>query len=103
VSDLDEVRITVNGRAYFSCLDPMATGVPGEEGWPEAELRRVGRGYQAVYLCTVVQAKEIAEWLADFGGTLLQLTAEEDELREGPACMKAAESIWAQLAKAGKT
>jgi hypothetical protein len=43
------MRVVVSGKTYYACMDPQCTSVPGENNWPAATIRRVGRGVQADY------------------------------------------------------
>lgn len=52
-------EMRVPGRVFGSVFDPGATDVPREAGWPTAELRRRGRGFQAVYHVTDEQREDM--------------------------------------------
>lgn len=57
------MRITVSGKTYYGACDPLATGVPEQEGWPEPTWVRVGRGHRFTYEGDVELAKQIASHL----------------------------------------
>jgi hypothetical protein len=89
------VTVTVNipGRAYLACLDPLATGVPEEEGWPEPRIIKRGRlEFSARYELTRYQAYQMMTHMRDFGETLGGAGV-DDELREGPACLRGAYAL----------
>ena len=54
------MRIEVNGKAFFDVLDPLASNVPTEEGWPSPTSRKVGHGRTFTYDVT----PEVAELIA---------------------------------------
>lgn len=61
------IEIRVPGFIYHECLDPQATDVPREMGWPEASMHRVGRGRQFRYMVTPAQAAEIISHISEMG------------------------------------
>lgn len=54
------MRVTMPGKVYSACFDPMATDVPSEEGWPDAHPLRRGRGFTYVY---EVDAEQVTEMI----------------------------------------
>ena len=63
--DRQTVTVAVPGVVYYDALDPLATDVPREEGWPEPSARRRGRGRQFVYELSPEQAESMADYLDD--------------------------------------
>lgn len=96
---MSALTVTVSGKTYHGALDPHATDVPREEGWPAPTARRRGRGEQFVYELTREQADSMAEHLETLGENFTRYTDSEDvEVRaEGRACLKDAKRIRAQL------
>lgn len=64
---MSPTTITVSGVAYEAALNPLASGVPREEGWPKPEPRRVGRGLQYRYPFTPELAEQIASHMESVG------------------------------------
>lgn len=61
------VELRVPGAIYRECLDPAATAVPRESGWPEADLVRVGHGWTAVYQVDPAVAAAIVDHVREMG------------------------------------
>jgi hypothetical protein len=61
------IELRVPGAVFHECFDPMATAVPREEGWPEPERRRVGKGSQFRYRVSREQAEAMLEHARDLG------------------------------------
>jgi hypothetical protein len=58
--------LVVPGSIYRDALDPRATDVPDEAGWPQAVFRRRGSGTQYVYArLSREQVEEIIEHVRD--------------------------------------
>jgi hypothetical protein len=87
--------IAVSGKAYYAGLDPAATGVPREEGWPEPNWFRHGKGWQLRYSLTREQAVEMADHLQVLGEGLMY--GDVETRVEARACLAAAARIRAQL------
>jgi hypothetical protein len=88
--------VTVSGKTYYGALDPGATAVPGEEGWPTPSFRRVGKGLQATYDVTPEQAREMASHLQTMSEGFAY-GDDADTRAEGRAFRKDAERIRATL------
>jgi len=88
--------IAVSRTAYYAGLDPHATGVPGELGWPEPTPHPRGRGAEYRYTLPPEQADEMADHLATLGASLMY-SSEPDDRAEGRACLTAAIRIRAQV------
>lgn len=82
--------VTVNGKAYIAAID--GSGVPEEEGWPVPSMRKVGRGFQAVFDVTPEQARLIESHLQDLGETWSGAGVDGGG-PDGRACLAAAKSI----------
>lgn len=62
--------ITMPGKVYNACFDPLATDVPRESGWPEAKPSRVGYGYQYTYNVTPEQLADMLDHAYTWGSGL---------------------------------
>lgn len=90
------MRITVSGTTYYGACDPLATGVPREEGWPEPETRKRGRGVQFVYEGDSALAEQIASHLECLAEGF-SFSDDPDAKAEGRAFAKDAARIRATL------
>lgn len=90
------MTVRVSGKAYYAALDPKATNVPVEEGWPEPRKVRPGRGIQVVYELTPGQTLAMALHLRDVADSLSYGTDSETRV-EGRACCAAARQIEDQI------
>lgn len=88
-------EVRVSSQAWFACLDPGASNAARESGWPEPSFRIHGRGRQAVYRLTLVEAAEMAEHLDAVAGSFAYGDAYTRV--EGRACARAAASIRRQV------
>lgn len=59
------MKLTIPGTIYDDCLDPLATSVPKEAGWPTPKLRRKGLGKQAIYETDEITARCIIQHIAN--------------------------------------
>jgi hypothetical protein len=93
------VEVRVSGAAYVAALDPHATDVPREAGWPEPTRRRQGRGSTFVYSLTREAAADMADHLATLGEcfTFEGSVDDPETYREGRACLAAAARIRSTL------
>lgn len=97
---MSDVIVKVSGKTYWAALDPAATGVPGECGWPAARVRRVGRGQQWQYVLSREAAEQMREHLFTVGVSFVDGADPEDAETcvEGRACLRDAQRIAALLA-----
>lgn len=91
------MKIQVSGKTYFGVLDPRATDVPKEEGWPTPTFARRGRGTTATYDLTREQAEVMADHLRDMAECRLTGSDDVDDHAEGRACAKDALRIQTAL------
>lgn len=92
----DLTRIVICGKAYLAALDPGATSVPDESGWPRPTFQRRGRGTQAVYELTDSQALDMADHLDTLAECFLTGSSaadDPDSRAEGRACERMAHRI----------
>ena len=102
MTDQDRVNFTVAGKAWHNAMDPNATQMPDERGWPaHTRIRRVGRGLQFVYEDVPREvAEDIAWWLWEIGDGWLTGT-DPETAADGRSLVRAAESIRQQIADEG--
>lgn len=93
-----QVMVAVSGKAYFACLDPGASSVPTECGFPAPTWRKVGKGSQAVYVLTREQALDMAHHLWTVGDSFAY--GDPETRAEGRACLAAAGRVREAIAAA---
>lgn len=64
------MKLRVPGFVFAECLDPYATGVPKERGWPDAVAERRGYGCQYVYDVETETAHEIVKHVHEWASGL---------------------------------
>lgn len=88
------MKISVSGKTYFAALDPNATAVPAESGWPVPRFRRFGNGVQVSYeVDTIAVARDIAEHLDTMGECFTAGSDDPFSRAEGRACYRDAARI----------
>lgn len=72
----------VPGIVFYECLDPQATNVPAEEGWPRpASIRRRGHGATFTFCVTAAQRTAMLEWIVEFAESQISGTDPENRGR----------------------
>lgn len=89
--------VEVSGAAYSAVLDPRATDVPREEGWPVPTSHRRGRGRTLRYHLTRPQAESMAEHLVEVGSNFATFGDDPETRAEGRACLAAAARVRATI------
>lgn len=87
------MAVTVSGKTFWGCLDPRATDVPREAGWPKPMPRRAGRGTRWTFDMTREQAEELLEHLETVGVSFTQGSDDPDSRAEGRAILRDAQRI----------
>lgn len=89
------IKVTISGVAYSAAVE--CSNVPADGNWPTPTYRRVGKGYQYVYECTLAVAADIQWHLEQLGELWASCSDDEWMGRDGRACLKDAARIEAQL------
>jgi hypothetical protein len=66
------LTIKIPGAVYHDALDPLATQIPDESGWPKPTRKRVGRwGSSWTYELTREQTEEMETYLRERAQSLM--------------------------------
>lgn len=86
--------LVVSGKSFDAACDPSASDVPREEGWPEPEHRRRGKGWQCVYPPSLDLARLIESHMRTVGEGFMYAGPDDPETRaEGRALLRDADRL----------
>lgn len=92
------LTVTVSGRAWAICCDPLASAVPREEDWPLPTRKKVGKGCQYIYAdITPETAMQIFTHLCDYADAFIHGEGDRETRRDGHYCKQASQTVYRQL------